>query len=131
MGNRRIHVTLDQEHPWMFCNIDVANGQKTYQVHRVGAGINFKANRRAMKELTPEAYMLYMSMVMDAAEREWLLDEDEVASTTTLKTDEVENAVQELIDKKYLMPGEISIGGASHKTNTYHLWEDGIVQQKY
>ena len=128
MANRTLYATL--EYPWQFCSIDVKDGQRTYQVHRIGGGINFKANRRAMKELTPKTYMLYMSMVMDAGEQEWLLDEDEVASTTSLKTDDVENAVQELLDKKYLIPGEISIGGVTHKRNTYHLWEAGSAQRK-
>lgn len=128
MGNRKIQVPL--EHTWRFYSIDVENGQRTYQVHRVGVGINFKANRRAMKELTPQAYMLYMSMVMDAVEREWLLDEEEVTASTSLARTDVQEAIQELIAKKYMTPGEIRIGGVSHKRNTFHLWEETVCEWK-
>ena len=122
MGKRTLYATLDE--PWRFCSIEVKDGQRTYQVHRVGGGINFKANRRAMKELTPQAYMLYMSMVMDAADHEWLLDEEEVATSTSLTRADVQKAIEELIAKTYMTPGEICIGGVSHKKNTFHLWEE-------
>ena len=130
MGNRKIRVSVDPEQPWMFFNINVGNDQRTYQVHRVGGGINFKANRRAMKMLSPEAYMLYMYMVMDTAEREWLLDEITVASKSRLKVSEVERAVQELLEKKYLTQGEISLGGSQHKRMAFHLWEDGAAHRE-
>ena len=130
MGNRRIRVSLDTEHPWMFFNINVDNDQQTYQVHRVGGGINFKANRRAMKVLSPEAYMLYMCMVMDASDHEWLLDEETVASKSSLKPSDIERAVQELLEKKYLTQGEITIGGAQHKRKAFHLWENGAAHME-
>jgi len=128
MANRTLYATL--EYPWQFCSINVKDGQRTYQVHRVGGGINFKANRNAIKDLTPQAYMLYMLLVMDAANREWLLDEDEVASSTSLTKSDIDKAVQELIEKKYLIPGAICLGGITHKKNTFHLWEDPTVQQQ-
>ena len=121
MGNRKIRVALEK--PWIFYNINLKEEQMTYQVYRVGNGINFKANRHAMMKLSPCAYMLYMSMVMDAVEREWAFDEEKMLGRTSLEMKDLESAIQELMGMGYLTPGEICIAGASHKRNAFHLWE--------
>ena len=121
MANRKIRVALEKT--WMFYNINLNENQITYQVHRVGNGINFKANRQAMMKLSPGAYMLYMSMVMDAVEREWAFDKEKMSARTSLELNDLESAVRELMEKGYLTPGEICIAGTSHKQNAFHLWE--------
>ena len=121
MGNRKIRVALEK--PWIFYNINLKEDQFTYQVHRVGNGINFKANRHAMTKLSPCAYMLYMSMVMDAVEREWAFDEEKMIARTSLEINDLESAIKELMETGYLTPGEICIAGTSHKHNAFHLWE--------
>lgn len=121
MGNRKIRVVLEK--PWVFYNINLKEDQITYQVHRVGNGINFKANRQAMMKLSPCAYMLYMSMVMDAVGREWAFDEKKMITKTSLEMSDLESAIQELMAMRYLTPGEICLAGTSHKQNAFHLWE--------
>lgn len=124
MGNRKIRVAL--ERPWIFYIINLKEEQITYQVHRVGSGINFKANRHAMTKLSPCAYMLYMSMVMDAVDREWAFDEEKMIARTSLEMNDLERAMQELMEMGYFTPGEICIAGTSHKRNAFHLWEQPV-----
>lgn len=120
------------ERPWIFYNINLKEElnlkeeQITYQVHRVDSGINFKANRHAMTKLSPCAYMLYMSMVMDALEREWAFDEEKMIARTSLEMHDLESAIRELMEMGYLTPGEICIAGTSHKRNAFHLWEQPV-----
>ena len=126
MGNRRIIAVLDA--PISHYTIELENGQRTFEVHRVQKGIDFKANRQAMKELSPQAYMLYMYMVLNSPNREWRLAEDKLAAETKLDMDALETTIDELLDKQYLTQGTIYSGGGVHTKHTYHVWETPELQ---
>lgn len=79
-----------------------------------------------MMKLSPCAYILYMSMVMDAVDREWAFDEEKMIARTSLEMNDLESAMQELMEMGYLTPGEICIAGTSHKRNAFHLWEQPV-----
>ena len=121
MGNRRIIAELDA--PISHHTIKLENGQRTFEVHRVQKGIDFKANRQAMKELSPQAYMLYMYMVLNTPNREWRLAEDKLAAETKLDMDALETTIDELLAKQYLTQGTIYSGGGVHTKHAYHIWE--------
>lgn len=104
--------------------IQVAKNQKVIQIHRVKSSINFAANYEAMKDLTANAYVLYMYLIMHSEGRVWALSKVDVEAKTPLKEKTYLKAVQELIDKKYLTAGEIDIGdGKKWTEEAYHLWE--------
>ena len=126
MGNRRIIAVLDA--PISHYTIELENGQRTFEVHRVQKGIDFKANRQAMKELSPQAYMLYMYMVLNSPNREWRLAEDKLAAETKLDMDALETTIDELLDKQYLTQGTIYSGGGVHTKHAYHVWETPELQ---
>lgn len=126
MGNRRIIAELDA--PISHYTIELENGQRTFEVHRVQKGIDFKANRQAMKELSPQAYMLYMYMVLNTPNREWRLAEDKLAAETKLDMDALETSIDELLAKQYLTQGTIYSGGGIHTKHAYHVWETPELQ---
>lgn len=104
--------------------IQVAKNQKVIQIHRVKNGINFEANYEAMKNLTSNAYVLYMYLIMHSNDRVWALSKVDVEAKTALSEKTYLKAVQELISKNYLTAGEIDIGGEKPWTEeAYHLWE--------
>jgi hypothetical protein len=104
--------------------IQVAKNQKVIQIHRVKNGINFAANYSAMKELTANAYVLYMYLLMHSNDRVWALSKVDVEDKTQLSEKTYLKAVQELISKGYLTAGDIDIGdGKVWTENAYHLWE--------
>lgn len=126
MGNRRIIAELDA--PISHYTIELENGQRTFEVHRVQKGIDFKANRQAMKELSPQAYMLYMYMVLNTPNREWRLAEDKLAAETKLDMDALETSIDELLAKQYLTQGTIYSGVGIHTKHAYHVWETPELQ---
>ena len=104
--------------------VQVAKNQKVIQIHRVKNGINFEANYEAMKNLSANAYVLYMYLIMHSEGRVWALSKVDVEAKTALKEKTYLKAVQELIEKKYLTPGDIDIGGEKPWIEeAYHLWE--------
>jgi len=121
MGNRIINVGLAT--PISHYTIELENGQRTFEVHRVQKGIDFKANRQAMKELSPQAYMLYMYMVLNSPNKEWRLTEDKLAAETKLDMNVFETTIDELLAKQYLTQGTIYSGGGVHTKHAYHIWE--------
>lgn len=121
MGNRIIDVGLAA--PISHYTIELENGQRTFEVHRVQKGIDFKANRQAMKELSPQAYMMYMYMVLNSPNKEWRFAEDKLSDETKLDMDALETTIHELLDKQYLTQGTIYSGGGIHKKHAYHIWE--------
>lgn len=104
--------------------IQVAKNQKVIQIHRVKSSINFAANYEAMKNLSSNAYVLYMYLIMHSEGRVWALSKVDVEEKTPLSEKTYLKAVQELISKNYLTAGEIDIGdGKKWTEEAYHLWE--------
>lgn len=106
-------------------SIQVAKNQKVIQIHRVKSSINFAANYEAMKDLSANAYVLYMYLIMHSEGRVWALSKVDVEAKTPLKEKTYLKAVQELIEKKYLTAGEIYLGEGEKKwtEEAYHMWE--------
>lgn len=104
--------------------IKVAENQKVIQIHRVKKGINFAAGYQSLKDLTANAHLLYMYLLLHSEGRVWALSSKDVFEKTHLTKKTYPLAVQELIDKKYLTEGPIDIGSDTLYTkNAFHLWE--------
>ena len=77
-------------------SISVPEGQAVFQVHRIKGGINFEANAAAMKVLSPKSYMLYMLMICRSPGKVWTLSPSLIQKHSTLSSDDLEAALQEL-----------------------------------
>jgi len=103
--------------------LKVANNQKVIQIHRK-KGISFSANYAAIKNLSANAYVLYMYLLMQNENRIWVLSSKDIYENTPLKKYTLTNALAELQDKGYLVPGEIDLGKKrTYNSNSYHLYE--------
>ena len=100
--------------------IKVSHNQKAIYIHRA-KGINFALNQLAMKALSADAYLLYMYLLTRKEGRVWVLSSQDVFEQTALKKRTYTNAINELIEKKYLISGPIE--GVAQNYNTYHLFE--------
>lgn len=122
MRGKKIQINCDKQ--GRSYAIVVAKNQKVIQIHRAKNGISFAANYEAMKILTPNAYVLFMYLLMHENNRVWALSSKDVYEKTTLTEKTYPKAVQELINKGYLTAGEIDLGsGTKYKEDAYHLWE--------
>lgn len=104
--------------------IRVAKNQKVIQINKVQNGINFDANKKALATLTTDAYALYMYILTNDPKRPWALSSKDVTNKTALSMRTYNNAVAELIDKGYLVAGEINLNNMHFDENSYHLYED-------
>ena len=105
--------------------IELAKNQKVVQIHRIKNSINFDANYKAIKNLSFAAYTLYMYLIMHSNNRVWALSSKDIYNNTNFTERTYTRAIDELIEKRYLIHGEIDIGGGqTYKENAFHLWED-------
>lgn len=103
--------------------IKVSNNQKVIQIHRKRS-INFSANYAAIKNLSANAYVLYMYLLMHSEKRIWALSSKDIYENTPLRKYTLSNAITELQEKGYLVPGEIDLGdNKTYNSNSYHLYE--------
>lgn len=129
MSNRTIWVNFgDYGNVY---KIELSPDQKLIQTHRKNKWIDFTSCQYAISTLSPEAFMLYMDLVMHSVDWPWALIEEQVTKNTQLTATDLEWAVQELIDKNYLTPGEINAFGKTYKRNCYHLWEEPSMRLKH
>ena len=104
--------------------IKVAANQKVIQIHRVKNYINFEANYKAMAALSSNAYVLYMYILMHDNRRIWALSSKDVYAKTALTEKTYTKAVAELIEKKYLVKGDIQLDAyTTYSENAYHFYE--------
>ena len=75
---------------------------KAFRVKRINAGIDFKANKEARKCMTPDTYLLYMSLITLPMENKWLLSKLNLLENTTLTEASILEGLQELTDLGYL-----------------------------
>ena len=94
-----------------------------FQVHRIKSGINFEANAAAMKVLSPKSYMLYMLMICRSPGKVWTLSPSLIQKHSTLSSDDLESALQELSDHGYWTAGKIDTDGHQFSRNSFHVWE--------
>lgn len=115
-------------------SIKIAKNQKVIQVHRTGKSINFFANYKAIENLSSDGYVLYMYLLMHPLDNVWALSSKDVTSRTPLSMRTYNSAVHELIDKGYLVEGDINLkqyskrgvecGELNFSNDAYHLFED-------
>jgi len=109
-------------------SINVAPKQKIIKVHRNNY-IDFQLNQCAQKNLSPYAYMLYMYLLVRSKDRAWAMSSKDICENTTLTKKTYPKAVEELIEKGYLVPKEISTEDNAHYSkNTYHLLEHNAIK---
>ena len=105
-------------------SVRITHNQKMIYIHR-SRGIDFTFNRRAIKSLSSDAYVLYSYLLLNQPERIWALSSQHVYESTPLKKRTYTKAIQELLEKGYLTAGEfIDQDNNKHQENTYHFWED-------
>lgn len=104
--------------------VNLYKHQKIVQIHRVKGGINFQANAKAMKRLKPHTYVIYMYLMLHDNSRVWALSSKDAISKTQMSINPYNAAIKELIEKKYLIPGEIQTLNGKFSENVYHLFED-------
>ena len=104
--------------------VRITNNQKMIYIHR-SKGIDFLFNRKAIKNLSSDAYVLYSYLLLNQPERIWALSSQHVYSSTPLKKRTYTKAVQELLEKGYLTAAEFTDqDNNKYQENTYHFWED-------
>ena len=73
--------------------------------------------------MSPLALVLYIYLDKLPTTMPWRLKESVVLSKTRLTSDGYDLALEELIRKGYLTPGEIHLNGKDYLTGSYHFGE--------
>ena len=121
MNKKVLHINADDGdygYPLSFRSQD-----KMIQIHRYNKGIDFRALDCALYDLSPRALVLYIYLDKLPTTMPWGLKESVVLSKTQLTSDGYDLALEELIRKGYLTPGEIHLSGKDYLTGSYHFWE--------
>ena len=88
-------------------DVKVAPNQKVIEIHKVhnkgGRILDIPTNRQAQKELSAQTYVLYMHFVLNLPEYKEALSLKHILETTSLSERGYYKAVNELIDKQYLV----------------------------
>ena len=88
-------------------DIKVAPNQKVIEIHKVhdkgGRILDIPTNRQAQKELSAQTYVLYMHFVLNLPEYKEALSLKHILETTSLSERGYYKAVNELIDKQYIV----------------------------
>lgn len=94
---------------WQYTDITVYKNQKvvkTIKCHNKGFSFDITANRTAIKQLTPPAFMLYSHFIQNAPDYLEALSRKTILDTTGLTIRTYKGAVDELIEKNYLVRTE-------------------------
>ena len=98
-----------QKEGWQYTDIKVYKNQKvvkTVKCHNKGFSFDITANRAAIKNLTPPAFMLYSHFIQNAPDYIEALSRAIILECTGLTIRTYKSAVQELMDKHYLVRSE-------------------------
>lgn len=110
-------------------DIKVFPNQKVIEVHKVhakgGRILDIPTNRIAQKELSAQTYVLYMHFILNLPEYKEALSLKHIMETTSLSERGYYKAVNELIDKKYLVPKP-----SKEYSEFYHFYENPKVKAK-
>ena len=103
-------------------DVKVVPNQKVIEIHKVhdkgGRILDIPTNRQAQKELSAQAYVLYMHFVLNLPEYKEALSLNHILKTTSLSERGYYKAVNELIDKQYLVQKT-----SKEYTEFYHFYE--------
>ena len=88
-------------------DVKVVPNQKVIEIHKVhakgGRILDITANRKAQCELSAQAYILYMHFILNLPGYREALSVAHITETTSLSERGYYKAVNELIEKKYLV----------------------------
>lgn len=88
-------------------DVKVVPNQKVIEIHKVhakgGRILDIAANRRAQRELSAQAYVLYMHFVLNLPGYQEALSVAHITESTSLSERGYYKAVNELIEKEYLV----------------------------
>lgn len=88
-------------------NISVAHNQKVIEITKVnpkkGKILDIASNKQALQELSLAAYVLYMHFILNVPGYKEALSVKTLTETTALSTKTYYKAVEELIEKGYLV----------------------------
>lgn len=85
---------------------------------RINTGIDFRANREALKQMTPNAYVLYMALITRPVHKIWIMSKLKLTSETALTSETLAAAFDELVQLGYLTPSN-----SKEFSHLYNLWE--------
>ena len=87
-------------------DVKVVPNQKVIEIHKIhtkGRILDIPTNRKAQLELSPQAYILYMHFMLNLPGYQEALSIKHITETTSLSERGYYKAVNELIEKKYLV----------------------------
>ena len=103
-------------------DVKVFPNQKVIEIHKVhnkgGRILDIPTNRKAQKELSAQTYVLYMHFVLNIPEYKEALSLKNILETTSLSERGYYKAVNELIEKRYLVPKQ-----SKEYPEFYHFYE--------
>lgn len=121
MNHKTLHINAnDDDHGY---TLAFTSQDKMLQIHRYNKGIDFRSLDCALYDLSLPALALYVYLDKLPTTMPWGLKESVVLSKTQLTSDGYEFALEELIRKGYLTPGEIHLNGKDYLTGSYQFWE--------
>ena len=94
---------------WQYKEIKVHNNQKVVKIiklHSKGLIYDISANKAAIKNLTPAAFMLYSHFIQNVPDFIEVLSRKTIVETTALSDRTYDSAIKELITKGYLVKTE-------------------------
>ena len=110
-------------------DIKVVPNQKVIEIHKVhakgGRILDIPTNRQAQKELSAQAYVLYMHFMLNLPGYQEALSVKYITDTTSLSERGYYKAVNELIEKKYLVPKP-----NKEYSEFYHFYESPKAQDQ-
>jgi hypothetical protein len=106
MPKNKIRVQKDG---WQHIDIQVYKNQKVVKIikcHDKGMMFDIEANKAAIKDLSPNAFMLYSHFIQNTPGFIEALSKKRIIESTALTIKTYYTAVSELIEKHYLVPSE-------------------------
>ena len=109
-------------------DIQVSHNQKVVHIKKVnpkkGKILDIASNRLARKELSLAAYSLYMHFILNVPEYKEALSIKNLTDSCALSTKTYYKAINELIEKKYLVKDETNICFKEY----YFFYENPVLQ---
>ena len=115
------NIVRVQKDGWQYANIQVYNNQKVIKIikcHDRGMMFDIAANKSAIQNLSPSAFMLYSHFIQNIPDYIEVLSRKVILEQTSLTIRTYKNAVDELIDKGYLVRVE-----HNDYNDYYHFYE--------
>lgn len=124
MTKRRGEKTLSiLENNGRCYSIKIVKNQKIVIARRRHNSISFADNREAAENLSTNAYTLYMNLIMNQNNKAWALSSKYVIEKTGLTKNTYPAAVNELINKGYMVASQVFASEGVWSEGVYELYE--------